>query len=115
MDVKIDNKDIVLTDCGVPQYIDGIDEIVQRVKIACSVKKGSFLYDRELGSYAHTVDLSQQSALEKLEMIYKEASIDIPYTDLKVLSVNTEDKEKSATIQICCGTKTVTTEVTING
>lgn len=115
MDVKIENKDIKISHTGTPLYIDEVEEIAQRVKIACSVRKGSFIYDRELGSYAHTLDVDDEMFIEKLEMIYKEATIDIPYTKLRVVSVDKTAVPVVAYVEVVCGTKSVVTEVTING
>ncbi len=50
MDTLIENGEFALDVCGYPVKIHSVDEAVQRVKIILSVKKGSFIYDRELGS-----------------------------------------------------------------
>ncbi len=113
MDVKIENGDIVLSSCGNPVYIKFMDELCQRVKIACSVIKGEFPFDRKLGRYPTVIDAQDESAKDKLEMIFKEATLDIPYSDLKVIDVAASDKGVKAIIEICCGKSTATTEVTI--
>ncbi len=114
MDVKIENRDIVLSSCGNPVYITSMDELCQRVKIACSVIKGEFPFDRKLGRYPAVIDAKDERAKDKLEMIFKEATFDIPYSDLKVIDVINSDYGITATVEIYCGKKTATTEVTIN-
>lgn len=114
MDIKIENNDIQIQPNGNTVYINGFDEIVQRVKIACTVKKGSFIYDRELGVDRGKKNMSDMST-QQLEMLFREACINIPYTSLEVVSVDSTDDKTTATIKITCGTQSVTTEVTVNG
>ncbi len=113
MDVKIENKDIATDSCYAPLYIQGIEEIAQRVKIACTIKKGSFVYDTNLGSFAHTIDLNDDMAKEKLEMIFKEATIDIPYTTLRVTKLDRDNK--TAVVEVTCGEESAMTEVIVDG
>ncbi len=115
MDVKIENMDTALDSCGNCVYINSADELAQRVKIACTVRKGDFLYDRQLGSFAYSVSADDPMLREKLEMIFKEATIDIPYTDLSVLSIDTSKGVITAKIKITCGNSSATTEVEVNG
>lgn len=110
MDVKIKDKDTLMSANGDCVQIDSVQEILQRVNIACSVIKGKFIYDRELGSYSNTVSISDPMLCDKLSMIFKEATIDIDYTDLKVLKV----EDNKAFIEITCGDYLLSTEVTIN-
>lgn len=114
MDVKITNKDTHILCGGELYYIDSMQELSQRIKIACSVKKGSFPYDRDLGSNSVLVDTEDERLKEKLSMIFKEATIDIPYTDLRVISVYERDGEMFAYIEITNGINIITTEVSIN-
>lgn len=115
MDVKIENMDTAIDACGDSVYISCAEEIAQRVKIACTIKKGDFVFDRELGSFAHTVSADDAMLSDKLEMMFKEATIDIPYTNLRVLSVDNIGTALTAQIEITCGTNSATTEVELNG
>lgn len=114
MDVKIENMDTVIQSNGAPLYISSIEEISQRVKIACSVKKGSFRYNRELGYYDCSYDIDDDNIKDKLAMIFKEATIDIPYTDLSVLEINKTESGYVATIVIACADESVILEVTLH-
>lgn len=115
MDAKIDSMDIVLDSCGDCVYVNSVDELAQRVKIACTVRKGDFVYDRQLGSDAHGIYADDPMLIQKLEMIFKEATIDIPYTSLTVLSADTSKGVLSAKVKITCGNHSATTEVEVNG
>lgn len=114
MDVKVENGDMVFECCGNPKYIDGMDEIAQRVKIACSIKKGKFAQDIALGSYAYTIDKNSDMLCEKLAMIFKEATISIGYDDLRVTQVDTTQSPVVAKVEIICEGETVHTEVSID-
>ena len=114
MDVKIENGEIAVNHCGEPLYIDSITEIAQRVFVACTVKKGSFVLDKSLGSYAHTVDRNSSLLKEKLTMIFKEATIDIPYDELVVEDVVKNENTICAKIRVVCADESACTEVSID-
>lgn len=113
MDVKIENRDIAIHPNGDPQYISGIDEVVQRVVIACSLRKGDFRYDRELGCFDYTIDLDDELMCDKMTMIFKEATVDIGYTDLEVLKITQSKDGYIARVKIQCGDETKTAEVSL--
>lgn len=112
MDVKIKDKDITTKACGDAVYISGFDEIIQRIKIASTIRKGSFVYDKNFGRCDFDTE-EDELVCQKLEMILKEATIGIGYDDLSVLSYD-PDTKKAVVIVSCCS-KTDTVEVTING
>lgn len=113
MDVKIDDLDIKRKPCGDLLYIDAFDEMLQRVKIACTISKGSFVYDTEFGCMSAQTSIDDRALLQKLEMVFMEATINIGYDSLRVLSVNTH--EKTAVIEVCYKDHIGTVEVTIDG
>lgn len=114
MDVEIFDKDIVINTCGDAQYIDDTDELLQRVRIACSIKKGDFVYDRNMGSFANKLKVSDPMLNKKLEMIFKEATVSIPYTDLKVTKTEVENNKIKATVDVYCGDEKGTLEVSVD-
>lgn len=113
MDVKIENKDIALKPNGDTVYISSMDETVQRVKIACSINKGSFIYDRNIGF--DTISTDDEVDKDKLEMIFCEAVIGIPDTVVQVIDAKKSGNRITATLKIQQGDNTAETEVTVNG
>lgn len=113
MDVKIENRDIAIHSNGDPEYISGMNEVLQRVKIACSIKKGDFRYDRNLGCYDYTIDLDDEMMCDKLSMIFKEATVDVGYTDLEVLKITQDEDRYIAKVRIQCGDLTAIAEVSL--
>lgn len=114
MDAKIKDRDIVLDSCMSPVMCENEDEILQRIAIACSVKKGAFLLDKNLGSFAYTVSLSDPMLCEKLTMIYKEATVDIGYSDLKVIGVDKNKTPAVASLEVKLNSEVFYTEVSVN-
>ena len=114
MDVKIFDKDIIINTCGDAQYIADTDELLQRIRIACSVRKGDFVYDRNLGSLAYTLKATDPMLNQKLEMIFKEATVGISYTDLKVTKTEVEKNKIKATVEVYCGDEKSTLEVSVD-
>lgn len=114
MDVKIENMDTVIQSNGDPLYINSIEEIAQGVKIACSFKKGSFCYNRELGYFDSDYDIYDDNIEDKLSMIFKEATIDIPYTDLSVLEIKKTESGYEAVLEIVCADESAILEVTLH-
>lgn len=115
MDQKISGKDTVIAPSGQPETVDGMDEIVQRVKIACGVRKGAFIYDRALGVDLDGFDPDDEHAAEKLEMLFEEAAVNIPDVSIRVKTVKTDGKSIKAETEIRRKSQTVTTEVETSG
>lgn len=115
MDVRIENKDVKIQSTGEMDYVESLEELCQRIEIACTVSKGSFVYDRQLGSENTEFDVNDERLKEKLTMIFKEATIDIPCTDLRVLEINEKDGGYFAKIEIINGIDIIVTEVNIDG
>ena len=115
MDIKIENYDIALSKCNDTVYIDGIEEIAQRVRIACTVEKGAFVYDTSLGRDEIALDLSDELLNQRIEMIFKEACVDIPLSDIKVTDIEKAGSKYRVKIKVICGDESADTEVIIDG
>jgi len=113
MDVKIDAFDTKRKPCGDLMYIDSFEELLQRVKIACTITKGSFVYDTSIGCMQISTGDDDTQLLQKLEMVFKEATINIGYDSLNVLEVDKD--RKIAVVQVKCQDCVGTLEVTIDG
>lgn len=113
MDVKIENGAVMYSDSCVPQYINSVDEIVQRVKISCCMKKGAFALNKNLGCFFDNLNVDDMLN-DKLTMIFKEATLNIPYSNLEVVESNASGTSIVAKIKISCADKTAFTEVSID-
>lgn len=78
MDTAISNGDFLRNSTGTPVEIHGYEEILQRVLIRLTVKKGSFIYDNSLGSRLYTLKASDVNLKERALSLVREALIDVP-------------------------------------
>lgn len=88
MDVKIQNGDMVLDSTGNPVCIDGMEEILQRVRICITAKKNGFIYNKEFGRVAET-DATTERGVRNLEAQLREAIISLEGVELFLLQADT--------------------------
>lgn len=115
MDTAISNGDFLCDSKNCPIELSGYDEILQRVLIRLSIKKGSFVYDTSLGSRLYTLKSSDSNIKQNALNLVREALVDIPevfvddvYTSFNnngenldltvVLSINNTQKDVVITI-----------------
>lgn len=77
MDTAISNGDFVCDSRKNPVEISGYEELLQRVLIRLGVKKGSFVYDKDLGSRLYTLKSTDINLGEKALSLVREALTDI--------------------------------------
>ena len=94
MDTAISNGDFICDSKGVPVELTGYDELLQRVLIRLTVKKGSFIYDTSLGSRLYTLKATDGNIKERALSLVREALIDISEVVIEdVLTTLTNDGE----------------------
>lgn len=85
-DAKLKNGDISLDSAGRFELLSDSDARFQRALICMSVEKGSFIYDRELGTYLD-YEVSVAQIKEKTEQSINEALARFKNTSAKVVEV----------------------------
>ena len=113
MDVRIANGDIMMVTSGDYQYITGIEEAVQRVRISALTVKGDFVYDRELGTDYSGLSADDSMLCEKLDMLIKESCADIHNTVVDV--TDCDRTTMTAILKIQYKDEETTTEVDLSG
>lgn len=88
MDTALNNGEFLLDVRGRPVQISGIQEILQQVLIKLTIKKGSFIYNPNLGSELHTLQLTKDNLQANALMLVKEALKDM--LEVVVENVNVE-------------------------
>ena len=73
MDTLLKNADIALDARGRPTAVSGVDELLQRALVRLTVKKGTFLYDPELGSRLYTLRAGGSNVQGTAESMVREA------------------------------------------
>ena len=95
MDTAISNGDFLLDSRNRPIKISGLGELLQRVLIRLSVKKGSFIYDKNLGSRLYTLNSQVNNVQSKALSLVCEALNDMTEVVVKsVLAEFIDDGEK---------------------
>ncbi|MEE3439045.1 MULTISPECIES: hypothetical protein [Ruminococcus] len=90
-----------------------VDSIFQRIELCLSLDKGSFIYNKNLGSTIPKLDYSTEEDLAQLEMYINQCVFSIVNTRVTVLSV---DKEKQTVkISLKLGNKEYVKEVNVYG
>lgn len=77
--------DFELDGRGMPYLLSGLAEMMQRVGLCLKIKKGSFPYDRELGSELYILNEQTQPLRDTASLLVKEAAARIP--QVKILDV----------------------------
>jgi len=113
MDILVNNGDIFTQADGRRVEIRGINEAVQRVRIATLTAKGSFIYDRSLGTDYSGVSASDPLLKERMDMLYKEACAGIQGVGVRVLNV--DSSEMTVAIEVSTADDIRTTEVDFSG
>lgn len=78
MTYTLKNGGYVLDVTGLPQIISGKDELLQNARLRLELKKGSFIYDRELGSGLHGLSPTEEHRLERAAALAVEALTGMP-------------------------------------
>ena len=78
MDTALSNGDFIFDARKNLVELTGYDELLQRVLIRLGVKKGSFVYDKNLGSRLYTLKASSGNLNEKALSLVREGLLDVP-------------------------------------
>ncbi|MBE6793701.1 MAG: hypothetical protein E7532_02005 [Ruminococcaceae bacterium] len=78
MDIKFENSDIKLANSGDCIYVGSVDEAAQIVRRAVLIKKGSFIYDKNLGTEIRELDTGSSTYLKTVTMLINEALVNYP-------------------------------------
>ena len=114
MDIKVENKDLVLKDNGLPVMIEGLELAVQQLRFASSVEKGTFVYDRELGLCIPEDIYEKENCLKTIETMLNEILIHIPGVTVFVKSINRDQEKTTVQVVLKNDYNSIETEVTIN-
>lgn len=115
MDVCLTENNILRDDCGNYVYLDGLAELTQRVRIACTVPRGAFVYDRTIGIDLRDLQPERETLRDRLELRVREACVHITGVQIRVTSVQRAGSSLSAVIAVSDGSQTMTTEVSYSG
>ena len=73
---------------GRPYEVDGEEELIQKIYICLSARKGEFIYDRELGGELYKIEISGAGAEKILEAQAREAVKCVPGAEVQEISID---------------------------
>lgn len=111
MDVKIENYDIVTDNSSAAVMIGGVDEVLQKIRIALTVPRESFAYDRSMGAFSGE-KTDEPAAVESL---INEALLGSRYLVEVTDAFFGEDGELVVSLRLSDGIDSTDAEVVING
>ena len=116
MDVRIEAGDVYQDVSGRTSFLTGVWEAAQRVLFAVTTAKGSFIYNRSLGTDYGALSgaVTDSTALrDQLEMLIREAAAGIEGTRIAVTAV--DSTRSRVGLCITHGAETINTEVDLYG
>ena len=99
MDTAISNGDFMLDSNGIPISIYGIQEILQRVLIRLTVRKGSFIYDTNLGSDLYKLKKTTSTSIKSRALSMVKEALK-PMSNVLVDDVSTEFINSSENLKL---------------
>ena len=112
MDVMIKDGDMVLDSTGRPVCISGIDEVLQRVKLTLSTKKGEFIYNKSFGCETPCITHDKRT-LRNVEAQLREAIVNIPCAQIELLSAEMLEEGLRVTFDLTYGKENVRSELVV--
>ncbi len=114
MDTALLNGEFDLDGRGMPYLIGGLAELMQRVYISLKMKRGSFIYSRELGSELSGAEAVEDALHSRAELLAREAVADIPQAKLSNLTASrTEDGKIKISLELSLMGESGRVEVTV--
>lgn len=116
MDTALNNGDFLLSSNGHPVVIADVEELLQRALIRLCVKKGSFIYDRNLGSELYKLrayysngetlkEMAKRKVIEALKPIWQLSVENVEIsrtngTERLLLNISLKANDKFANLEV---------------
>ncbi len=115
MDTLLYNGDVCIESFGDYRFVKGIDEVLQKAVLSAKIRKGSFLYNKALGTEIADVDTQSPKALKNASLLLQEAIIDNAGYTAEVEDINkTPEGRIIILISVSDGKETRKQEVTLS-
>lgn len=85
MDIELVNGDVNVSISGEYSFVKGIEEALQRAVLCAKIPKGSFIYNKDLGTELGKINIESSLAAKTAEMLISEALMG---TDVKVTVIS---------------------------
>lgn len=112
MDVMLEKGDFVTDVTGRPLYIDGIEEVLQRVKFSLSTHKGDFVYNKDFGCETPILTPDER-CLKNVEAQLREALVNIRGVRIDILSAKALEEGLLVQFDLAYGGQRIKSEVVV--
>lgn len=100
LDTALYDGDFLLDNRNRMVEISGINEILQKVFIILSVRKGSFCYDRNFGSELYKLRNYEDHLEDRAKMLAEEALYDLDYVKVNSVEVEIDSENDEFTLTL---------------
>lgn len=101
MDTRLCNGDFAKGENGLPEKIEGVEELLQQAQIRLCIPKGAFVHDPSLGSRLPQLQPAPAEAMEKAALMYaREALADMPQAEALGVQVETGENGWPAHVSV---------------
>lgn len=106
MEIRLDNGAVCANGLGLPETAEGLEALLQRVYNRLNTVRGSFPYDRELGSRIPEMTLSENTAEEALRFA-QEALLSCPEVTVQMAVLSGDTVTVTLSTPLGAGSVTV--------
>ena len=92
MDIRLYEGDIFRNTGGAYEYIEGIEELVQRVRMTVSIPKSSAVCPFGAGALLCSIDEKSDRAKSTAKMLIEETLVDVRGAEVEVQALWRDDK-----------------------
>jgi len=100
LDTALYNGDFLLDNRNRIVEISGINEILQKISIILSVKKGSFCYDRNFGSELYKLRNYEDHLEDRAKMLVEQALYNLDYVKVSDVEVENDLENDKITLTL---------------
>lgn len=100
MDTQIKDGDFVLDGRGRPVVVTGLKEILQQIMIRLTVKKGSFVYNPNLGSDLYKLYQYSSELESRAFLMVHEAISDMEDVFLENVTITQDDNDSLTNLKV---------------
>lgn len=108
MDLKWEPGGVALGSNGLPQQVDGLEEILQNVALRLTMPRGSFLYGANLGSGLSELDPLEENSTQRAWALANETLMECPGVCVVQAGFDQEAGMWTFTVETPLGTGEVT-------
>lgn len=92
MDLKWEPGGVILGTGGIPEQVDGLEELLQNVALRLNLRRGGLPYDPKLGSGLFQLDPQEENSGQRAWALANETLMDLP--GVRVIQANYDTETK---------------------